>query len=85
MKWQEIRQQYPHQWLLVEALQAYSDAGKRILSQLSVVGIYPDSPTTMTSYTNIHRQSPSRELYVLHTDRTELDIRERQWLGIRVA
>lgn len=85
MKWQEIRQQYPHQWLLVEALQAYSEAGKRILSQLSVVGIYPDSPTAMTSYTNIHRQSPSRELYVLHTDRTKLDIRERQWLGIRVA
>lgn len=31
MQWQEIRKHYPEQWLLVEAVEAHSDAGKRIL------------------------------------------------------
>ncbi len=31
MKWQEVRQHYPQQWLLLEAIKAYSEAGKRIL------------------------------------------------------
>jgi hypothetical protein len=35
MKWEEIRHHFPHQWLLVEAMEAYSEPGKRIVEQLS--------------------------------------------------
>jgi len=83
MQWEEIRKHYPHQWLLVEAIQAHSQAGKRVLEHLAVVGAYLDSLTAMKGYTQLHRQSPKRELYVLHTDRQSLDITERRWLGIR--
>jgi hypothetical protein len=37
MTWAEIRTHYPHQWLLIEAIKAYSESGKRILEQISVV------------------------------------------------
>ena len=85
MKWQEIRTHYPQQWLLVEAIQARSQANKRILEQLAVVGTFPDSVTAMQSYTQLYRKAPERELYVFHTSRETLDVTERRWMGIRGA
>lgn len=83
MEWQEIRKHYPHPWVLVEVLKAHSESGKRILEQLAVVNTFPDSLAAMKYYIQLHRQSPKREFYVLHTDRETLDISERKWLGIR--
>ena len=85
MQWQEIRKHYPQQWLLIEAIKAHSEASKRILEQLAVVGTFSDSATAMRSYTQLHREAPERELYVFHTSRERLDITERVWLGIRGA
>ncbi|OIO90855.1 MAG: hypothetical protein AUK03_12360 [Anaerolineae bacterium CG2_30_64_16] len=85
MKWEEIRRRYPDQWLLVEAIKAHSDAGKRIVEQLSVVSEFPDSIAALKDYAQLHREAPKRELYVLHTSREGLDIAERTWLGIRSA
>jgi hypothetical protein len=83
MEWKQVRNNYPHQWLLVEAIQAHSELGKRILEQLTVVNVFPDAQAAMKGYIQLHRQSPERELYVLHTDRETLDVAERKWLGIR--
>jgi hypothetical protein len=83
MKWQEIRNHYPRQWLLVEAIKAHSEADKRILEQLAVVGAFADSVTAMRNYAQLHHEDPERELYVFHTSREILDITERRWLGIR--
>lgn len=43
MKWQEIRNHYPVEWLIVEAIKAHSESGKRILDEISVVATFPDS------------------------------------------
>jgi hypothetical protein len=85
MTWQEIRAQYPSQWLLVEALTAHTEGDKRILDQLSVIDTYADSAVAMQAYTQYHHNEPERELYVFHTSRETLEVFERQWLGIRVA
>ena len=85
MRWQEIREHYPHRWILVEAIKAYSEADKRVLEQLAVVGAFPDSVVAMKSYAQLHREAPERELYVFHTSREALDITERRWSGIRRA
>jgi hypothetical protein len=37
----------------------------------------------MENYRRLHQQYPTREFYFVHTNREELDIRERRWLGIR--
>lgn len=85
MLWQEIRDQYPHRWLLVEAVAARSEDGERKLDDLAVVDTFPDAHAAMGSYLARHRRSPERELYVLHTDRERLDIAEREWTGLRRA
>ncbi len=85
MQWQEIRNHYPQQWLLLEAIKAHSEANKRILEQLAVVGTFSDSVAALKGYLQLHREAPERELYVFHTSRDALDIIERQWLGIRAA
>jgi hypothetical protein len=83
MEWPEIRQHYPEQWLLLEALKAHSQDEQRILEQLAVLGAFPDSVAAWKSYQQTHREAPARELYIFHTSREKLDVRERQWVGIR--
>jgi hypothetical protein len=85
MTWADVRQQYPHQWLVVEALHARSELGKRYLDELAVVDAFGDGETALRAYLRFHREAPERELYVLHSDRKELDIAERSWLGLRTA
>jgi hypothetical protein len=85
MPWPEIRQRYPHHWLLLEATEAHSSGGQRILERLTVLEACPDGLSAMRSYGEIHGQDPHRELYVLHTDRETVEIEEVHWAGIRAA
>ena len=83
MQWQEIREHYPDQWLLIEAIKARSEKGRRILEDLAVVDVFEDSTVALKSYARLHREAPQRELYVFDTDREKLEVTERRWLGIR--
>ncbi len=83
MKWSDIREHFPHEWLLVEATSAHSEANQRILDDLAVLGTFSSGKSAMDNYIELHEQAPQRELYVLHTDREELEIEELRWLGIR--
>ena len=76
MSWPEIRGHYPHQWLLLEATEAHSSKGHRILEGLTVLETCPDGLSAMKRYGEIHGQDPLRELYVLHTDRETVEIEE---------
>jgi hypothetical protein len=83
MNWQKIREHYPQQWILIEAIKARSEGGKRILEQISVINAFKDSLSAMNDYRKLKKEAPEREMFVLHTDRREPDISERRWLGIR--
>lgn len=85
MTWTDVRQHYPHQWLLVEAFLAHSKAGKRHLAEFAVVDAFLDGETALRTYLRLHRDAPMRELYVVHSDREELEITERFLLGLRTA
>jgi hypothetical protein len=85
MTWQQIRSQYPQQWLLLEAIKAHSADNKRVVEEFGVLNTFTDSKTAMRFYLELHRQMPERELYVLHTDREAVDITERTYVGIRQA
>jgi len=43
MTWESIREHYPDQWILLEAIDAYSNDGKRIINKGSVINYYKDS------------------------------------------
>ena len=82
MLWSEIRQAYPNQWLIIEALQAHTEDNRRQLDHIAVIETCADGATAMQRYRQLHHQYPMREFYFVHTSRERLDIRERHWIGI---
>lgn len=85
MTWAEVRRHYPGQWLLVEAIQAHSAAGQRIVEDLAVVETYPDGSAALKGYAHFRRRWPWRELLPIHTAREQLDIDESVRLSFRVV
>ena len=85
MEWQEVRAQFPQQWVLIEAVSAHDEGDKRIVEQVAVLGVFADSAAAMKHYAQLHREQPQREMFVFHTSRQELDITIRYWLGLRRA
>lgn len=86
MQWNEIRSAYPDQWLVIEALEAYTTPdGRRQFDCLAVVETCPEGDSAMRRYRYLHKAFPQRELYFIHTGREELDIRVRYWHGVRAA
>ena len=83
MQWAQVRQRYPDRWLIVEALEAHTDGNRRRLDQLAVVEECTDGPEAYRRYKALHHQFLDRELYFVHTEREQLEILERQWVGIR--
>ena len=85
MRWPEVREAYPDQWLVIEALEAHSEKNRRILNRIAVVEVCPDSVTAMQTYRQLHQQHPLREFYFVHTSRDSLEIQERRWAGITIT
>ncbi len=84
MKWEEVCQAFPDQWVLIEAIQANTnDESQRILEEVAPLKKFSNSPEAMKVYQELHRENPSRELYVLHTSRKDPNIIEKKWVGVR--
>lgn len=70
--------------MIIEALAAHTTPDhQRHLDRLAVIEQCKDGNTALASYRRLHQEYPQREVYYVYTSRLELDIRERQWLGIR--
>jgi hypothetical protein len=75
MTWQELRIQYPQCWVLVEALDAFTQDGQRVIPSLKFLGDYgADWNQAWEAYKRLHHADKFREYYVLHTERETLDI-----------
>jgi hypothetical protein len=84
MVWSDVRRVYPNQWLIIEALEAHTiQNNQRKLDKIAIIEVCDDGSAAMSSYRQLHLRYPAREFYFVHTSREELDIRERQWVGIR--
>lgn len=83
MDWDEIKQAYPDQWIVIEALEAHSEGGLRVLDRVAVIATCPDGESAVDAYRKLHDEFPEREFYFIHTSRATLQIEERLWVGIR--
>lgn len=84
MKWEDVCQAFPKQWVLIEAVEAYTNEEyERILKEVTPLKKFSNSPDAMKAYQELHRGNPSRELYVLHTNRKNPHIIEKKWVGVR--
>ncbi len=85
MNWVEVRKCYPDQWVVVEAVEAYTTPDqRRHLSKISVLEQCSDGTTAFKIYEDIHKKFPSREFYYLHTKREYIEIIEEVRLGPRI-
>jgi molybdopterin synthase catalytic subunit len=83
MDWDEIKQAYPDQWIVIEAMEAHSEGGLRVLDRVAVIATCPDGESAVDAYRKLHDEFPEREFYFIHTSRATLQIEERLWVGIR--
>ena len=84
MKWEDVCQAFPNQWVLIEAVQAYTNGkSERVLEEVAPLKKFSNSPEAMRKYQELHRENPIRELYVLHTSRKNPNIIEKRWVGVR--
>lgn len=80
MRWEEVREMFPDEWVVFEAAEAYSKDGYRCIDSVSVIDRYGDSTEAMKRYKELHKSRPGKEIYFLHTSRPDLKIEER-WVG----
>ncbi len=91
MQWQQVRAQYPHQWLLLESLKAHSESGERAFENLIVLSQHADAQAAWNAYAVLRKDSPGREIFVLHTanpnyaDLETLKMKELTWMGFRAT
>lgn len=86
MKWENVRQKYYNEWIVIEAINAQTQDDNRIIDQLTVVDTFNnDNNGALRKYVELHKAHPERELYVVHTSREQLNIKERRWIGVRRA
>lgn len=85
MRWDEVRTSFPEQWVVVEALEAHSFGGKRVIEDLAVLAAFPQSGRAMRRQLEIHRAQPACEVLAAFTGWRNLEIEEIHWAGIRRA
>jgi hypothetical protein len=83
MKWEQIREQYPEQWVLVEAISAYSKNSIRHIEELAVISNFPESTPAWKEYKKLHLADPSHEYYIFHTDHETIEVKEQKFIGVR--
>ncbi len=83
MKWSEIRDQYPERWVLVEALKAESSNNKRTIYEMSVISDFENSTEAWKGYKELHLKNRTRELYIFHTSKVDIDVEEQNFMGVK--
>jgi hypothetical protein len=83
MIWQQVRESYPSQWVVLEAVEAHNIENKRIFENISVVEAMTDSLVAMKQYQALHKKHPQREFLFASTVNDKLDVTVHEWVGIR--
>lgn len=80
MKWDKVREVYPNKWVVLEAVEAHSVDGYRILDNVEVQDVCTDAMEAFCKHAALQKQWPRREFYFFHTLREALDIHEKKQL-----
>ncbi len=84
MVWEDVKKLFPSQWLLIEAVDAYTDGPNRIIQQVAVIESFnEDSKKALRKYLDLHKVHKDREYYVVHTSKDQLNFEELKWVGVR--
>ena len=57
MKWEDIRQKYIDEWIIIEAINARTEDGNRIVEELTIVDTFDnDNNGALRKYVELHHQ-----------------------------
>jgi len=62
MNWDDIKIEYPDQWLIIEALEAHTQVNIRVLDNIKVVDTFQNNNEALMSYVKLHRKR--RETFI---------------------
>lgn len=82
MRWEEVLEQFPDEWVVCEVLKSRSEEGYWYIDEVAVIDRFTDSDIAMKRYYELHREQPYREYGFFHTSRKILKLREK-WAGVR--
>lgn len=82
MRWDEVQQRFPNEWVVLEATKAYSKEGQRFIEEMAVIDSFEDSVKALKRYSELHKKDPHREYCFFHTSRPEVIANER-YVGVR--
>ncbi|WP_240418103.1 hypothetical protein [Paenibacillus periandrae] len=82
MRWEEVQERFPEEWVVLEATKAHSKEGHRYIEEVIVIDAFDDPTKARRRYSELHREEPQREYCFFHTSRPELVARER-YVGVR--
>ena len=83
MRWQEVQERFPGEWVVLEAKKAYSEGGRRYIEDVVFIDSFADSTSALRRYSELHKEDSKREYCFFHTSRPELVARERYVGGAR--
>ncbi|MEK4607413.1 hypothetical protein NSS88_10415 [Geobacillus sp. FSL W8-1251] len=78
-----VNSYYPNQFVLVEAISACSQNGKRIIKEMAVIDRYHSVSDAWNGYKQQHKTFPEKELYIFHTSKEQIEVEEQYFIGIR--
>ena len=58
MRWEEVREQFPDEWVAGEALKSRSEDGYWFIDEVALIDRFDDSTVAMKCYYELHREQP---------------------------
>jgi len=84
MRWDDLKKTCRQQWVIIEAIEAHTEDDRRIIESIQLVEMFgEDNNGALRRYVQLHKVHPDKEYYVVHTSRPELNVKERNWTGVR--
>lgn len=83
MTWEQIRTQFPNQWVFMESLKSHMEGDMHIFEELSVIDAVADNKDLFPRYKELRRQYPSREIVFYHASNPCMEVKVQYWAGVR--
>lgn len=84
MRWEDLKNTTSQQWVIIEAVEAHTEGENRIIVNIQLVEMFgEDNNGALQRYVQLHKAHPEKEYYVVHTSHPKLNVKERNWTGIR--
>jgi len=74
VKWEDVRQLCPNRWVLVEAIEVYTNDERCIWENVGLIEQFEEWSTAWEVYEALHRKQPEREMFLFHTRQPVLEI-----------